>query len=644
MTTKTSDSLWRSLPLVLVWRICIVLVIYTLCRGLFAWYNADLLQLDGWATIARIFRGGLVFDLSGVLYVNLLVIVLHVLPIPWKYHPRYIRTLDIIYWLCNIPALACNLADIVYYRFTGRRTGLEVLDEFSNENPSHFLGFFVDYYPITLSGITLIALWVLLYRLMRPSTKPKLSTKAYYAYSILAFLLWGVFTVGGLRGGYFRKSRPIAPNNASIYVDKPQQQPMVLNTPFVIIRTGDKQHLSEYDYGDDIKSLYSAELREPEASPYSGAFRGRNVVVIIWESLASEWTGELNRDIAGYTGFTPFLDSLMRESYLFERAYASGLKSIDAMPAIFASVARPIVPFVSSVYSGNALNGLPEMLRRKGYDTRFYHNAPNGSMGFDAMAHQLGFASYRGKNEFNNDDEYDGAWGIWDEPFLQYVAEDISTMREPFLASEFTTTSHSPYRIPERYHDRFPQGTNPQHRCMRYTDYALEQFFRTARTKPWYNNTLFIIVADHSVPGELEAYKNANGAFRIPIIFHDPQGKLRGRDTETVVQQADFLPTLADLLGLDEAMITFGNNMFREGGEHFAVHHINDVYQMVRGDYAMQFDGERVIALYNAKLDPRFERDIKDEAPEVIAEMLPFFKAYLQEFSHRMRGNLLRAK
>lgn len=634
----------QSIPVLLLWRFFLAMLMYTLCRVFFLVYNADLLQLSGSEAVRSILLWGTRFDLSALLYVNALAIVLHLLPVPAKYSKPYQRSINITYWIFNIPAFVANLADVVYYRFSGKRTSLAAFTEFQNENPLNFLYFFVQYWGVTLFGLVLIALWIWLYYRLKAREKALLSSWRYYAFYTIALLVLTGLSVAGIRGGFTADIRPIGPNNASLYVEKPLQRAAVLNTPFVFIRLLGKQSLPEYRFmpESEAQAHFSA-LRTPsEDTEWTGKFAGRNVVLIIWESLSKEWVGSLNKNIKGYKGYTPFVDSLLTRSFYFERAYAGASKSIDAMPALLASIPKPIEPFISSAYSGNALYALPHILGQKGYDTRFYHNAPNGSMGFDAMARQVGFSSYRGMREFGNDDEFDGTWGIWDEPFLQYMAQDLSTLSQPFFATEFTTSSHSPFSIPKKYESRFPAGEHPQHRCMPYTDYALEQFFRTAQTKPWYNNTLFIITADHSIPGHLEEYKNANGLYSIPMIFFDPRGELKGVDCERVVQQADLLPTLLDLLGIKERHIAFGHNMFASGEEHFAVNNMVETFQLIRGDYALQFDGQRVVALYNVKQDPQMKHNLRDTSPEVLAELLPLFKAYLQEFSDRMRHDKLR--
>ncbi|MDO4707270.1 MAG: sulfatase-like hydrolase/transferase [Porphyromonadaceae bacterium] len=630
---------------VLALRLLLVFLMYSLVRCAFFVYNRDLLGMETWGQLANALRGGLLFDASAIAYTNALVILLHILPMRARHSVGYQRAIGWVYWLSNVPMFVFNLADVVYVRFTGRRTTLDVLEEFSNENPFNFLSFFLSYWGVTLFGLICIALWVWLYRRIRVVSLLRTeATKRYYLASILSMVLIAWLTVAAMRGGFTAATRPIAAANAVAFVDKVQQRELVLNTPFVLIRFIGKAPLPEYRYmsNDEARQIFDPIYRAGEhPSPHAATLQGRNVVLIIWESMAREWVGALNRDIEGYEGYTPFIDSLIQHSYCFENAYAGGLKSIDAMPNLLASLPKPGVPFVVSLYSGNELGSIVRVLsEEEGYTSAYFHNADNGLMGFDAMAKQLGFQHYYGKNEFGDDREHDGRWGIWDEPFLQFFGRTISTLKEPFFVTEFTTTSHHPFNIPSKYRDVFLEGPMPIHKCIRYTDYAIKRFFDYARTQPWYMNTLFVITADHAVAGALPEYADVRGIYRIPMIFFDPQGELVGRSLEAV-QQADLMPTLLDLMGLERPMVAFGKSMFMTEGKHWAVSAINSGYQLVMGDLLMQYDGANVLAVYNLKDDPRLTKNIKNEPLPEITEMLRFLKAYLQQYSERMRHNRL---
>ena len=627
----------------LVLRLLLALVLYTLCRGIFYLYNKDLLGLSTTGEIGRIFVGGFRFDLSAILYTHLLLTVLSLLPLRVAYTSLYQRVMTWLYRFTIISALILNLGDTVYYRFTLRRTTLAVFDEFQAENPLHFLRFFIDYWGITIVGVVLIALFILIERrLPRPKSYPEGRVWPVYLTSVGLLALGIYLSIVGGRGGFTAETRPITMSNAALYIQQPHQRAMVLNTPFCLIRMLGKNGLPELTYMPFSEAAkYFNPIYTPGQTPLSGMFRGRNVVLIIWESFGREWVGALNRDIKGYKGYTPFIDSLIERSYVFENAYANGGKSIDAMPSIFTSIISPNVSFVLSVYSGNDLPSLPRRLSGMGYTTAFFHGAPNGSMGFDAFTRQVGISRYYGMTEYNNAKDYDGQWGIWDEKFLQYVAKELGTLPQPFFAAEFTLSSHHPFRVPDEYKSVLPKGSHPMHQVIAYSDMALRRFFETASKQPWYENTLFVIVADHAVPGALDEYKTTSGIFRVPIILFDPRGQLVGREPHQIVSQTDLYPTILDLVGDTHPMVAFGSSVFDPNRPRFTVQEIDGMHQMIEGDWLLLFDGAQPKALYNLRTDPRQTTDLKDQPNTPLPAMLLRLKAYLQEYTHRMRENRL---
>src|SRR5690606_15915248 len=151
---------------------------------------------------------------------------------------------------------------------------------------------------------------------------------------------------------------------------------------------------------------------------------------------------------------------------VFSRGYANGRKSIDALPSSVAGIPSSETPFVLSHYSGNNINSLASVLKNHHYYSAFIHVAPNGSLGFSAFVLQSGFDSYIGMTEYGNKKDFDGHWGIWDEPFLQFMANGINDLKQPFLASAFTLSSHHPFKIPSEYEGVFPKGDIPIHQCV----------------------------------------------------------------------------------------------------------------------------------------------------------------------------------
>ena len=217
----------------------------------------------------------------------------------------------------------------------------------------------------------------------------------------------------------------------------------------------------------------------------NGRLGHTNVVVMILESFSKEYIGFYNQHIDEYEGYTPFLDSLLTHCVTYAHSFASGRKSIDAMPSVLSSIPMLIEPYIVTPYSTNAVSSLAACLRDEGYTTAFFHGAPNGSMGFQAYARSAGFEHYYGMDEYDGIEAFDGTWAIWDEEFLQYYARTMSQMKEPFMTAVFTASSHHPFRVPKRYENVFPKGTQPIHQCVGYADHALREFFAYAQEQEW---------------------------------------------------------------------------------------------------------------------------------------------------------------
>lgn len=632
--------------IVLILRMLLVYGIYTVTRLLFYLFNLKLFADVTFSELMRMLAGGLKFDTSAIIYTNILVIALHILPFRFRYAHWYQQIIKYVFYVVNIIAIITNMSDSVYYRFTMRRTTTSVFTEFKNEQNGVglFFRFLWDYWYVTLSVLLLSALMILIYRRIRLAQPSGRKWYVYYPVNIVLSAAIAGLCVGGMRGGFAHSVRPITLSNAAEYINKPEHRGIVLNTPFSLIRTIGKVTLQPKDYfpASDINDVFSPVYRATtDSASLYGTMQGRNVVVILLESFAREYVGAFNRSLSGYRGgYTPFLDSLAQDAYLFERAFANGRKSIDAMPSALASVPGMETPFVLSHYSGNKLNSPASLLSPEGYRTAFFHGAPNGSMGFNAFVKQAGYQEYYGKDEYGNDADFDGMWGIWDEPFLAYMADVLNSFPQPFVSAFFSLSSHHPFRVPAQYEGIFPKGELPIHQCVGYTDNALRNFFRKASGMPWFENTVFIITADHSSANYEESYNTALGVFAVPMMIYAPGSGLKGYNDSTVVSQCDILPTVMSLLGYDKSFVTYGHNMFAPGEEHFAVNY-NGAFQIIEGDYLLQFANEKVIALYDAKTDPMLRNNLVGQLPQVQERLENKIKAVIQQYNAGMLENKL---
>ena len=640
----------------LAWNLQLVYVCYFICRLTFLLTNWAIFgdQFE-WGYMFRLFAAGTIFDTTAILYSNALFIVLFLFPFHWKERSAFYRVVRWVFVAVNTFFLISNLVDCVYFRFSGRRTTMSVFQEFSHEAGGNMTSIFLKEFAVNWYLVVLaVALGILLYKLFRsPRPLPLHGPKwSYYVVQTVSLLVMAPFVVFGMRGGMTAATRPITISNANQYADRPVDACLVLNTPFSLFRTLGKkafivpQYLSE----EEAVRVYSP-LHTPADSIQ---FRPMNVVVLIVESFSKEFVGSFNThlDNGTYKGYTPFLDSLLTKGLTFQYSYSNGRKSIDGMPSVLSSIPSFVEPFFLTPASLNNVSSLARELKHKGYYSAFFHGAMNGSMGFQAFANSVGFDSYWGRTEYNEDpkyhgdDDFDGTWAIWDEEFLQFFCDRMTEFKQPFVTSVFTATSHNPYALPERYKNVFPKGTHPIHECIGYTDNALRHFFATASKQPWYNNTLFVITADHASMNEHPEYVTDLGAFTVPILFYAPgMPELQGKDTETVVEQIDIMPTVLGILGYDRPYIGFGQDILHTPKEDkFAVNYISGsgIYQLVKGDYLIQFDGEQVIHAYRFRTDVLMKDDVKDSMPqEVRKEMETQLKSIIQQYMQRMNNNEL---
>ena len=323
---------------------------------------------------------------------------------------------------------------------------------------------------------------------------------------------------------------------------------------------------------------------------------------------------------------------------------------MDAMPSVLCGLPMMVEPFFLTPASLNDIEGLPSMLKTMGYNSAFYHGGHNISMGFSAFAHAIGFDRYFGLDEYCADkryrgmDDFDGKWAIWDEPFLQFSLDNIARQPQPFLATIFTASSHHPFKVPEKYKKLYPdEGSQPIHKVVRYTDASLRRFFERAKREPWYRNTIFVLVADHTNQATHPEYLTDLGLYSIPILFFTPDGNLAAcvRD-DVIAQQTDITPTLLHLVGYDKPYLAFGCDLLATpAADTWAFSFNNGIYQYCRGPWMMQFDGQRVTAMYRFKDDPLLRHNLAGQDANGQADMERRLKAIIQQYLGRMNNNRL---
>lgn len=553
---------------------------------------------------------------------------MHIIPLPIRNKKAYQLAIKLLFMLAVILGLTLNFIDIGYFTFSGKRSGFELLKMQSAQNVSPLV-YLIDYWYLLLILITtLIITWRIFPKLNIADQK---SPKTNIVLEFLLMLLIIGLTFLGARGSIGLK--PLNTLDAAKIAGS-ELMPLSLNTPFQMLMTIEQTGVDEKNYmlETEANNLFNPNHinLNKQTTP------GRNVVLIILESVGKEYVGFYNNG----NGYTPFLDSLMQFSEVYMNAYANGKRSIEGIPAITASMPNLIHgDYINSFYQTNKLHSIGYYLAKSGYQTSFYHGGKNGTMSFDRFIANTQAGTYYGLNEYpNKEKDFDGHWGIPDEPYLQYVAHELSENHEPFFCTVFTLSSHHPYEVPMEYKNKFKGGPLPIHATVEYTDYAIRNFFETAKKEPWYGNTIFVFTADHSSENTISFYQTAQGKYAIPLFIFDA-AKMQKKNEPLLVQETiDQLGIMPLILNKVTATKTPYFSFAGKGAIQFD----GGLYQFIQYPYVLKFDGKISVEFYDLNNDSLMLNNLienKKASTQKVQEMEKYLQAIIQQYNHKLITN-----
>jgi phosphoglycerol transferase MdoB-like AlkP superfamily enzyme len=606
-----------------------------LCRAAFIFFNKSAFSLQGVQSIFLLFFYGIRFDLSAIFFSNALFIFLSLLPFPFIHHKYYQRFLKYLFIITNSFFILLNLVDIAYFPFIHKRMQFDAFRFLNGDKGTEFYKLLptllLQYWYVIIVYVIIIYSIIIVYN--KTTYVKVLSKNSFKEYAIsTSFFILGIgMSVIAMRGGL--QLKPLSIINATEVVEV-KNTATVLNTPFSIINTFKRKRLRTLNYVkiEQLDACFNS-LHTPSTNI---VFNKQNVVVIIVESLSNHYLGYFNGDAK-----TPFLDSLFSQSLVFNNGFANATESIQGIPAILSSIPSwQDEAFIYSPYATNKVSSLASLLKTEGYQSSFFHGGKNGTMGFNAFIKAAEFDNYYGKNEYNNNKDYDGNWGIWDEPFLQFTADKLAQTKQPFISSVFTLNNHHPFNIPEKYKTTFQQNGHPILSCVQYTDMALARFFEKAKTMDWFKNTLFVITADHASPVFYASKRPALQLnYNIPIVFYKPDNSLKGTST-TIANQIDILPSVLDLLHYPNAYFSFGTNLFNKDCTHFSINYNASIYQYIDSSYCYQFNGKNGIGLYQWQTDSSLSKNLYVPQQDSLYKNADLnLKQKIQVFNNSMEDN-----
>lgn len=356
------------------------------------------------------------------------------------------------------------------------------------------------------------------------------------------------------------------------------------------------------------------------------------------ESFGSEYTALAN----DHQSLTPFFDSLAAKSTQFTNAYANGKTSIKGIPSIVAGIPTLFDgSFTYSAYNANSFESIGSLLKKKGYSTSFYHGGNYGTMGFDIFSKAAGFGNYFGRNEHPNSEDYDGHWGIFDEPFFQFFKTQLDKEKKPFATCFFSLSSHHPYTLPKQNKGKFKGNSLAIGASIQYADYALAKFFESAKKANWFNNTIFVITADHTSISKNERYQTDAGIYSIPLLIYNPT-QLKGKIIEKTVQQIDIVPSILENLHYDLPYFAFGNAI-NDNNLGYSISFNGQYYQLITDKFCLQFDGEKTIAVFDM-VNEEFNNNLVNNISINYKAEEKLLKAIIQTYNHALIDNKMTAK
>jgi phosphoglycerol transferase MdoB-like AlkP superfamily enzyme len=611
------------------------LLFYTFLRLGFLWWNHVRIGTLSLSELISVLAAGLRFDLWAVIALGLPAYLIFLVVSLWP-AVKGRRIFLGSYLVLQSPFLVLNLVDIEFVNFTGRRFHSGLLFNLGELRGGITGGLLTTYWPSTVLGILGLGLfafgaWVLCRR-----TK---DLRFHYRWqTALGGFLFISLAALSLRGGL--QTKPLSLAHAQVSVN-PELNQLVLNSTFTLLRTLGKPALKPVSFMTESEALGWQNGKLP-GSLMLGALgeKNLNVVVLIVESLSYEYLGPPFHE----QGYIPFITQIAQQGLHFPWAFANGRRSIEGIAAILGSI--PAVmdePFLASPYLSNEFHSLADYLGPQGYSTHFFHGGNNGTMFFDRFAKRAGFQNYFGAKEYPNPLDHDGTWGIFDEPFLQWTADQLNEQKKPFLASIFLLSSHNPFRIPNQHKGRFAKGTQDIHESLGYVDYAVEEFFKKAKQQDWYAKTLFVITADHTYKPDRPEYRNELSAYRVPLIFFREGEAWKGikdKVQNRVVSQVDIVPSVLDYLGITPDRVNYlGRSVFRtEPG--FAVFGQGELFYLAEYPYFLKLFQGQPVGLFSLLKDWNEENPLQGRDDKK-RELDLKFKATQQYFSQGLWQNKL---
>lgn len=468
--------------------------------------------------------------------------------------------ISIYYTLVASIVIFISFADIPYFKFFRNRLSEasfqwiespKVVFDMIISNASNLLF-------LIISLIFIIINFIFSYKFLKNSIN-----KFYYRTSIPINFVYFFITIllifMGMRG---KKTHPIRVDDA-IYCNDPVLNQAGLNPLFTII----KSYMTKADLMQEdealkiVNKVLNIKQTIPSISPIARRVNSDtvsskpNIVLVLMESMSANYM----KRFGNKHNLTPFLDSLSQQSWFFTNAYSAGIhtnngifSTLYSFPAI--KRVRPMNTMPIRKYSG-----LPKVLKENNYFNIFFSTHDKSFDNLENFIPNNHFDKLFTSDDYPKD-KIIGPFGIPDDYLFSFATKKISKLpkNRPFFATLLTTSNHDPYILPKYFKSGL---TNKNEKAVRYADWSLNKFIKSAQKQLWFKNTIFIFVADHGIHVGKSNYEISLSYNHIPILFYSPKYLKSPREINNFMGQIDVFPTISSLINLNYINNTLGKDI-----------------------------------------------------------------------------------
>jgi len=550
---------------------------------------------------------------------------------------------DAIAWLLFGLTLAMALllaADTLYFGFVHRHIGSELVTISGDMDFVIQLAFYEYLHWILLFLLFSSGLFFLWRRILNPRSIDN-------PYPLLTLVLLTLVSVILYRGGetsnhfsFFKlivSGKPI--NVIDAYASgSTVEGNLVLNGVFSALHTSRNSDVIDYDYfpPDRMTQLLNhspgVDAEYPALKRYNSKPTGKNIVLILLESWGADYVDSFGgQDL----GVTPEFDTLSNKGLKFNRFYASAQRSSEGVQAVLTGIPKIVgVPVLGKGLEIINFTRLGNLAAQHGYDTLFTQSSSSSSMRMNAIAGALGFENYISKEDISRILDYPDPnpplYG-WDYETFMAAKERMDKMDKPFLSVIFTGSTHTPYlEVPEKfrkYDSADSMNLGGFLNALSYADWCLGEFMRQASNSPWFDDTIFLITADHAMNKYMD-HPNLEQQFHIPFLIYAPK-HIKPDERDIVGSHLDILPTVIDLLGFADGFAAFGESLLKKDQDYAFVTTDGNVFGLITSDgYVSRTHSNR---LESATFDAGKNADLLNQLDDKLLASIQFTYQLIHE-------------